>query len=319
MNRPIAMDPQTRSVIDRIAAQESAPLSALSPAEGRQLHAERIRWVQGQPAAPALMRDLELPGPSGNLRARLYLPRGHDKAALPLIVYFHGGGWTVGSIDTHDGTTRRLCIGSGCAVLSVDYRLAPEWPFPAAPDDCLAAVRWARDHAAQLGADASRYALAGDSAGANLAAVTVLTLRDRGEHMPALQMLVYPAVDLRCRTESFRYNGEGYHLTTNRIRHAISAYTPDERMREDWRASPLLAADLSRQPETLIVTAGFDPFLDDGRMYAHALSAAGVSVRYTCFERQVHGFLGMGGVIDEATTALDLLCGAARRVLVDAV
>ncbi|MDE1949609.1 MAG: alpha/beta hydrolase, partial [Burkholderiales bacterium] len=200
---------------------------------------------------------------------------------------------------------------SGCALLSVDYRMGPEQRFPAAVDDCIAAVRWARREAAALGIDPARVAAGGDSAGGNLAAVAAIALRDAGEGL-AFQLLIYPATDMRALAPSHRTNGQGYVLTADTIAYFRRHYIADEASWSDWRASPLLARDLARLPPALVLTAGFDPLRDEGLQYADALSEAGNQVQYVCFERQIHGFVTMGRVIDEANTALSL-CGSVLR------
>jgi len=210
---------------------------------------------------------------------------------------------------------RQLCLGAGVAVVSVDYRLGPEHRFPAAIDDTMAATRWVQREARALGVDATRIAIGGDSAGGNLAAVVPLLLRDAREALPAFQLLIYPATDMRCGAPSHRINGAGYLLTADSIAYYRGHYIADAAQWIDWRASPLLADDLRGLPPALVLTAGFDPLRDEGRQYADALSAAGNAVQYVCFDRQIHGFITMGRVIDEANTAVDLCAAALRRAL----
>jgi acetyl esterase len=241
---------------------------------------------------------------------RLYRPVA--TGVLPVLVYFHGGGWTIGDLDTHDVLCRQLCLFSSAAVVAVDYRLAPEHRFPAAVDDCLAAVRWVRAQATAQGLDGSRLAVGGDSAGGNLAAVVSLLLRDAGDAPPLHQLLVYPATDMRAGAPSHTANAQGYLLTADSVNYFRGQYTPEPASWTDWRASPLLAPDLKNLPPALVLTAGFDPLRDEGRQYADALSAAGNRVQYVCFERQVHGFITMSRVLDEARSAV-ALCGAVLR------
>ena len=277
---------------------------------------DRRGFTQPVPPPIGSVRDLAAPGPHGPIPLRLYRPAGvADASALPLLVYFHGGGWVIGDLDTHDVACRTLAASAGIAVLAVDYRLAPEHRFPAAVDDCIAAVRFARAEAAALGADAARIAVGGDSAGGNLAAVACLALRDAGEPVPAFQLLIYPATDMRAVAPSHTANGQGYMLTADSIAYYRGHYMPDAAEWADWRASPLLAADHAHLPPALVLTAGFDPLRDEGRQYADALSGAGVACQYICFERQIHGFVTMGRVIDEANTALDLCATALRRAI----
>jgi acetyl esterase len=286
----------------------------LTPAEARRLYRERRGYTQPEPPAMAEVRELAMPGPGGSLPMRFYRPRAEDAdAALPLLVYFHGGGWTIGDLETHDVLCRQLAVAGVCAVLSVDYRLAPEHRFPAAADDCIAATRWARSQAAALGIDGQRIAVGGDSAGGNLAAVVSIAERDAGAPLAA-QLLIYPATDMRAVAPSHKTNSQGYLLTADSIAYYRGHYAPQEAMWSDWRASPLLAKDLKGLPPALVMTAGFDPLRDEGRQYADALSAAGNRVQYICFERQVHGFITMSRVIDEAMSAVELSGAVLRRV-----
>jgi len=311
------LDPQARALIDLMIERRVPPVHTLTPAEARRLYRERRTFTQPEPPPLPVVRELTMPGPGGPLPLRLFRPPA-DKAVAgalpPLLVYFHGGGWTIGDIDTHDVLCRQLAVEAGCAVLSVDYRLAPEHPFPAAVDDCIAATRWARSQAAALGIDAQRIAVGGDSAGGNLAAVVALAERDAGAAIAA-QLLIYPATDMRAVAPSHQANAQGYLLTADSIAYYRGNYTPEAAMWNDWRASPLLAKDRARLPPALVLTAGFDPLRDEGRQYADALSAAGNRVQYVCFERQVHGFITMGRIIDEAFSAVDLAGAVLRRSL----
>jgi acetyl esterase len=302
------LDPQARALIDLMQERQVPPVYTLSPTEARRLYLERRGFTQ--PDAPAVAEIRDLRGDDG-VALRLYRPA---PGRLPLLVYFHGGGWTIGDIETHDVLCRQLANGSGCAVLSVDYRMGPESRFPSAVDDCIAATRFARREAEALGIDAGRIAVGGDSAGGNLAAVVAIALRDAGEAL-AFQLLIYPATDMRAVAPSHRSNGQGYLLTAESIAYYRGNYIEDEAQWSDWRASPLLAADLSRLPPALVLTAGYDPLRDEGRQYADALSAAGNRVQYVCFERQIHGFITMARLIAEADSAVDLCAAVLRRAL----
>jgi acetyl esterase len=231
---------------------------------------------------------------------------------LPALVFFHGGGWTIGDLDTHDGVCRQLAVGARCAVFSVDYRLAPEHPFPAAVEDCFFATKFVFDHAQELKVDRSRLAVGGDSAGGNLAAVVALMARDQGGPPLAYQLLIYPATDQRCQMPSHERNGEGYLLTREGIRFFRAAYLPDEKDRTDWRASPLLAADHARLPPAFVLTAGYDPLVDEGRAYAERLAQAGAETSYREYPDMVHGFVLFGGVVDTANAAVDECCRRLR-------
>jgi acetyl esterase len=301
------LDPQARALIELMVQRQVPPVHTLSPGQARRMYLERRFYTQPEPPAIAEVRALQT---DTGVPLRLYRPAGSEP--LPVLVYFHGGGWVIGDLDTHDVLCRLLSLAAGAAVVAVDYRLAPEHPFPAAVEDCVAATRWVRGQAVALGLDPARLAVGGDSAGGNLAAVVSIALRDAGEAAPALQLLIYPATDQRALAPSHTANGQGYLLTSESIDYYRSRYLPDPAQWADWRASPLLAADLARLPPALVLTAGYDPLRDEGRQYADALSAAGNRVQYVCFERQVHGFITMGRVIDEARTAV-ALCGAWLR------
>lgn len=301
------LDPQARALIDLMVERGVPPTHTLPPADARRFYRERRAFTQPEPPPVAEVRDLQ-----AHVPLRLYKPAA---GTLPLLVYFHGGGWTIGDLDTHDTLCRQLALQSGCAVLAVDYRMGPEHRFPAAPHDCAEAVRWARVHARDLGIDATRIAVGGDSAGGNLAAVVAITLRDAGQPLQ-FQLLIYPATDMRATAPSHATNGQGYLLTSDSIAYFRGHYIEAERQWSDWRASPLLAADLAKLPPALVLTVGFDPLRDEGLQYANALSRAGSPAQYVCFERQIHGFITMGRVIDEANTAVALCAAAVRRALV---
>jgi acetyl esterase/lipase len=253
--------------------------------------------------------DRVLPGPGGDIAARLYTPRA---LAVPgLLVYYHGGGFVIGGLGTHDGVCSQIAARSGTAVLSVDYRLAPEHPFPAAVDDAWAALRWADAHAPELGAAPGHLAVGGDSAGGNLAAVTALLARDHGLGL-RLQLLVYPPTDFSCRRPSVKRNGEGYFLTEAHMDWFESYYAPD---RTDWRASPLLAPDHRGAAAAVVLTCEYDPLRDEGNAYAAALEAAGVPVVNRCYDGLVHGALNMASTVPAAGAMMGDVCAAVREAL----
>jgi acetyl esterase len=312
------LDPQARALLDQMAEAGIPPVYTLTPAEARASYRDRRFFTQPEPPAVGRVRDLTGAG----LPMRLVRPLGvADDAKLPLLLYLHGGGWTIGDLDTHDVLCRTLAAQAGIAVLSVDYRMGPEHRFPAAVDDSLAALHFAQQEAASLGIDAARIAVGGDSAGGNLAAVACLAQRDAGGAMPVFQLLIYPGTDMRGGTPSHSANGQGYLLTVDSMAYYRGHYMDDDLRPDappnpqwsDWRASPLLAASHAGLPPALVLTAGYDPLRDEGRLYADALSAAGTPAQYVCFERQIHGFITMGRVIDEANTAVDLCASALRR------
>lgn len=253
-----------------------------------------------------------IPGPAGPLPVRRYTPadaatgeRRVDGSSAPLLVFFHGGGFVVGDLDTHDGLCRLLCRDAGVHVLAVDYRLAPEHPAPAAVDDCYTAYRWALEHAAEFGADPARVAVGGDSAGGNLAAVVSQLARNDGITVPALQLLLYPVTDFANDTRSKTLFADGYFLTKKDMDWFRDNYLAGSALGvDDPRVSPLLAEDLSGLPPALVLTGGFDPLRDEGNQYAEALAAAGVAVDHRQFGPVVHAFANffpLGGASATAT------------------
>ena len=299
------LDPQAKAVLERVARANLPPYPQLGAEGARKLYRE----TRGALAAPAQevasVVALRAAGPGGEIPVRLYRPLGSTAAeALPVLVYFHGGGWTIGDLDTHDVVCRELANLARCAVASVDYRLGPEHKFPAAVEDAMAATRWVASEAGRLALDPQRIAVGGDSAGGNLATVVALIARDEGGPALAMQALFYPATDMAADAPSHLRFAEGHLLTREAILWFRSNYLRDVADESDWRASPLKAADLSRLPPAYIVTAGFDPLVDEGRAYADRLRAAGVEVTYECFEGMIHGFVTMGGVVAAAHHAL---------------
>lgn len=250
--------------------------------------------------APALPRveDLTIPGPAGPIPARLYAPAAGG-AALPLLAYFHGGGWVQGDLETHHGLCARLALRSGAMVVAVDYRLAPEHKFPAAVEDSLAAYTWLRAHAGALGADPTRLGVGGDSAGGNLSAVVSQHAAGAGLPLPTCQVLIYPAVDFSLDTASHRELADAHIIPRDRILWYTEQYLRGEADRRDVRAAPLLATDLRGQPPALVITAGFDPLRDEGKVYAGRLRAAGGDVVYHEYPGQIHAFVSLTRVIPQ--------------------
>ncbi|MFZ4478673.1 MAG: alpha/beta hydrolase [Rhodoferax sp.] len=309
------LDPQARMLLDMISAAGLPPVDQQAPVAAREGYRLRRSFTQPDPPLVGRVREHWVSSGSARITVREYRPiEPASKAALPALLYLHGGGWTIGDLETHDVLCRSLCKDADCVVLSVDYRLAPENPFPAAYEDALAAFDWAAAQAQTLGIDAGRIAIGGDSAGGNLAAAACIGLRGRAAQ-PAFQLLIYPATDLRCRAPSHDRNGQGYLLTSAAIAWFLGHYLTQPGDYADWRASPLLAASHAKLPPALVLTAGFDPLRDEGLQYANALSKAGVSTEYVCFERQIHGFITMGRVLGEANTALALCSLALRKAL----
>ena len=321
------LNPQCRVLLDLVAAADR-PLERMTVAEARAEYRGRRDVVQPPPPEVAETTDFDLPtgGPGqASIAARYYRPAGaFPNDVLPVLLYLHGGGWTIGDLDTHDTLCRSLANGAACAVLSLDYRMGPEHRFPAAVDDALAAFDWLVEHAQRLFVDPSRIAVGGDSAGGNLAAVLSLLCRDRQRQLdkgperdrqsavatPAYQLLIYPATDMRLGQDSHRRNGEGFLLTSRLIEWFRGHYIDDPRHYEDWRASPLLVGDFGGLPPALVLTAGYDPLVDEGRAYADCLEAAGVAVQRVEYPGQIHGFITMGRMLDDAGTAI-AQCAAA--------
>lgn len=306
------LDPQAELALKALATHNAQAGTNPTPAQLRALYLSRRRFTE-PPAPPvSLTRDHTLTRGNTQIVLREVRPVGVDAdQVLPALIYLHGGGWMVGDLDSHDVLCRTLSQAAGCAVISVDYRRAPEHRFPAAYDDALAAHAWLQAHAHELRVAPDRIAFGGDSAGGNLAAAACLGLRGQ-PHAPVFQLLIYPTTAMRTDTPSYQTHAEGRGLTRAGMAAYIEAYLGPDGPPDDWRASPLLAPSLHGLPPALVLTAGYDPLRDDGLLYADALSAAGVPTQYLCFERQIHGFLLLGKLIDEAQTAIDL-CGAALR------
>lgn len=310
------LHPQAQALLQLIAQRGLPPVHTQTPAQARAFYLERKALTQ--PPAPEVgaLRNLEAHGPDGPIPLRSYRPLHADPGtALPVLVYFHGGGWVIGDLETHDVLCRQLANLSGCAVIAVDYRLAPEHRFPAAADDALAATRWIHANAAALKVDPLRIAVGGDSAGGNLAAVVALAARDAGDLPLAFQLLIYPATDQRRTAASHTSNGQGYLLTRESIDYYHDQYLGDATHDLDWRASPLLHASHAALPPAFVLTAGYDPLRDEGLQYAQKLTEGGSFATLVNFERQVHGFILMGKVIDEANVAVELCAAQMRAVL----
>jgi acetyl esterase len=310
------LHPQARALLDFIEQRGIPPTHTLSPQDARSTYRDRRAVLQPDPPAVGQVQRLQATGGRhGPIPMRLYRPSSPPVGALPVLVYFHGGGWTIGDLDTHDTLCRELANGAGCAIVAVDYRMGPEHRFPAAVDDAITATHWVAQQAGMLGLDVARLAVGGDSAGGNLAAVVALAARESGDLRIAFQLLIYPATDMRRGAPSHTTNGQGYLLTKETIDYFHDHYIDDVAHDLDWRASPLLHPDLSNLPPALVLTAGYDPLRDEGFEYAVRLTEAGNRASYVCFERQIHGFITMGRVLDEANVAVALCAAELRRAL----
>jgi acetyl esterase len=309
------LDPQMQYVLDLIAVAGRPPVETVSVAEARELYRQARAALTPPPPEVAAVADRTVPGPAAPIPVRVYRPLGSKpKARLPALVYFHGGGWTIGDLDTHDVVCRGLANRSDCAVVSVDYRMGPEHRFPAAVEDCWAATRWLAANGAEIGVEGSRLAVGGDSAGGNLATVVALLARDAGAPRLAAQILFYPATEMAATHASHERFAEGYVLTRAAIIWFRDNYLRGPGDIADWRASPLRAASLAGLPPALVITAGYDPLKDEGKAYAERMAAAGVEVVYSDYPGLCHGFVTMGRVVDAAHTAIGEAAALLKRV-----
>lgn len=310
------LDPDAQVVLDMMRAAGRPSFEALSPAEAREAYANSRRVLQPAREDVAESRDLVAPGPHGDIPLRLYRPNGTEASeVLPVLVFYHGGGWLLGGLDSHDGVCRRFANAARCRVVSVDYRMAPEHKYPAAVDDCAAATRWVFDQAAAIGVDPARVAVGGDSAGGNLAAVMALMARDGTLPPLAFQLLIYPATDMMMTSVSSQTLTQGLPLTTSTMRWFIDHYLRSAADGREWQASPLRAADLSGTAQALVLTCAHDPLCDEGAAYAQRLEREGVRVTYLHFADQFHGFMSMGRIVRAADLAIDMMAAALRKAL----
>jgi acetyl esterase len=310
----LELDPTSQLLLKLERWSGEAPGHDLSPAEARVLTARQARAISGRRIALPRVEDLVLPGADGPIGARLYVPEpGADPGGL--LVFYHGGGHVKGDLDTHDTACRFIARAAGVGVLSVDYRLAPEHPFPAAAGDAVAALRFAFEEAERLGFDRERIAVGGDSAGGNLAAVATLAAKEGEAPMPAFQLLIYPLCDYSRKSRSYELFGDGFYLTEADMDWFRDHYVPDPEAARDWRASPLLAPDLSGLPPAYVLTAGFDPLRDEGEEYARTLRAAGVRVALRRHDGLLHSFANQTAVSRPARDAMLEAAGALRLAL----
>jgi acetyl esterase len=304
------VDPQIQALLDLGAGVPAT--NTLSVGQARAQYEGRIR-LMAEPAAVHSVREQVVQSPGGDLRLRIYRPAGEPP--FPLLAFFHGSGFVLCSLDTHDGMCRNLCAGAGCVVVSVDYRLAPEHKYPAGLDDCVFATRWIAGHARELEGDAARLAVCGDSAGGNLAAATALRFRDQGGPSLVGQLLIYPVTDYHTPgTASYRDNAEGYGLTRDTMLWFWDHYLTDAVAANDPYVSPLRAARLDNLPPALVQTAEYDPLRDEGEAYAEKLRAAGTPATTSRWNGMNHGFLFWAGRVDKAGDAMRECCAWLRRV-----
>lgn len=311
-DRDASLDWQTHVLLNLLESTGAPQLHELGADQAREIYKRSNRIFDAAPRPMHAIEDLRLEGPDGPLSARLYRPR---PGRLPACVFFHGGGFVMGSLDGYEGLCTRMAERCDCVVISVDYRLAPEHPFPAAVEDAIASFESVVARAASLGVDAERIAVAGDSAGGNLAAIVCQAMVERQGRLPSHQLLIYPKTDNRRHYASRELFADGFFLDSPLIDWFLNAYLGNADISHDPRISPILFDAPEALPAATIVTAGFDPLRDEGAAYAARLEEAGVFVQNRCCDRLVHGFATMGGLIDAASRAVDDVCEEFRTHL----
>jgi len=291
------LDPTVEVMLQQMADAGGPALTEMSPPDAREMY----RTLQAESPKPevASVEDRK----AGEIPVRIY--KVSDQSNQPVVVFFHGGGWVIGDLETHDSACRQLAIAAECTVIAVDYRLAPEHPFPASIDDCFEATRWVADNASSLGVDANRLTVAGDSAGGNLAACVCLKAKEASGPEIGFQLLIYPVTDARMNTDSYEANKDGYMLTKEGMEWFWDLYTGGDHV-DNPHASPMSASDLSGLPAACIITAEYDPLRDEGEAYGAALSAAGVTTNAVRFDGMIHGFFGMTDLLEGSRKAMDL-------------
>jgi len=304
------LDRQTQALVDQLAAVGRPQINTMPPEQAR-----RIAFAAFTPAqveAVAHVEDRKIPGPAGPLAIRIYRPEG--KAPMPALVYFHGGGFVMGDLESHDALCRKLANGAGCVTIAVDYRLAPENKYPAALEDCFAATRWVAENTAALNLDPRRIAVGGDSAGGNLAAVIAMMARDAKTPRLAFQLLIYPSMDATLQTESHRRLVDSF-PSRDEIRYLWSSYIRGEADRKDPRVSPNFATNFKGLPPALVITAEFDPLCDEGETYGEKLRAAGVPVTISRYDGTIHGFVSMSEMLDKGKAGVAESVAALKKAL----
>lgn len=305
------LDPQVEAFLHQMEQQGTPPVHTLTALQARETRNPVFIKLGGPPESVADVKNLDIPGPAGQIPLRIYTPKGTGH--FPVLVFFHGGGFVICNLDTHDSICRALSNGASCIVVSVDYRLAPEHKFPAAVDDAYAATQWVGLNADRINGDPNRIAVGGDSAGGNLSAVVSLMARDRGGPSLIYQLLIYPVTNLSSfDTDSHRQHGEGYILTRDGMGYYRDHYIEHKEELKNPYASPLLARELTGLPPALVITAQFDVLTDEAEAYANRLKEAGVQVKYICFDGMIHAFFSLPTVIDRAREAMDEATAALR-------
>jgi len=303
------LDPDVELLLEKMRESGEPSLDQLSIEDARRAYVQNSERLGGPVVDVALVQDVAASGPAGPIPLRLYRPHGLAAHDAPALIYIHGGGWVIGGIESHDKVCRQLADRAGCAVVSIDYRLAPEHPAPAGAVDAIAALQWIAEHADDLGLDRTRLAVGGDSAGGSLSAVTAISARDAGIELRA-QILIYPGTDNRATAWQYpsRVHNAGFPpLTRPMMEYFLDKFLPDEAAAENWRVSPLLAASLEGVAPTLVITGGADVLHDEGLLYADRLDDAGVAVIRRNFPGMIHGFIEMSGVLTAAREALSTI------------
>ena len=307
----LGIHPQLQGLLNQLASADYPDQTKVTPPEAREITDDRAKRFYGPYDEVASVHDITIPASPFPITARVYKPEG--RGPFPILVYYHGGGWVLGSLDSHDRGVRGLTRAAGCVSISVEYRLAPEHPFPAAAEDCTMALKWIVKNASKFEGDPRRVAVGGDSAGGNLAAVVALEARDGG---PALsfQLLIYPVVDSDLTRKSYQEFADAPMLPGHRMKYFWDQYVPSVVDRKNWRCAPLHAADHSGLPPALVIAAGIDPLVDEGKDYLKKLSASGVETNYKLFPQMTHAFFQAPGLLDDARTASNEAGKHLRRV-----
>jgi acetyl esterase len=310
----MTLDPAVQALLDQLSANPAPKLWELPVADGRALYLAMSQMLEPQGVPIGKVENMTVPGPAGPIPVRLYTPMGGG-TMRPAIVFYHGGGWVIGSLETHDALCRQLANESGCKVVAVDYRLAPEHKAPAAFDDAFAVAQWVETNAPSLEIDANRLAVAGDSAGGNLAAAVSIAAKHKGAPKISYQLLIYPTLQMRPNTQSMKDFAEGYFLERKTMDWFYDQYLPSEADINDPRYSPLAASDLAGVPRAYIVTAGFDPLKDEGKAFADKLNRAGVAAVYVNYDGMIHGFFNMSAAVPSAKQAISAAASAVKEAL----
>ncbi|HEY4124664.1 MAG TPA: alpha/beta hydrolase [Rhizomicrobium sp.] len=309
------LDPVLKAFLDQVASVGGPKTWEMQPREAREAFAGLLQLAGPKDIPIGKIANIAIPATRGEIAARSYAPVAASSEPLPTLVYFHGGGWVIGSIETHDGLCRMIANGSGCRVISVEYGLAPENKFPGPVEDAMSAIEWIEKNAAQLGVDANRLAVGGDSAGGNLAAVVAQIAKAKGGPKIAFQMLLFPVTQIGDETTSLREYAEGYFLERKTLDWFYAHYLPVDADRNDPRISPLHAEDVSGLPPAYVMLGGFDPLHDEGMAYAEKLRAAGVSAAVVDYPDMVHVFIYLQAILPQAAEALNAAAKALKTAL----